>query len=360
VTAIEGKDVVDRWRPDAQLVEFSRTRRTNLRHYGTVTRYSAIMSDGTEREVIHGQALSRRVPATRSADLTIGTAPPLSLGPEGMVMHFLLKAMETGVHGLAFGPERTRTGVKHTREEMTQVASRLSFAGSAHAAHLIADRLEEQTSADLSHMLWTGVSLGAMKGISFSALAPARQRTMVYGHFVVPVAPNPVPRPTAEQLRRYQRTEFGALMRLSAELMWHDVKDRTLRVHENVFRVSRPGLLWRYVSSMPQEPVFQIFTDAWRDAVISGDAGVAASKLPLDRLTTFELFDKDEGGPPEQWREKLKRQIARGTARVIVKHGRHGDAIRLTHQKVRARAIKSIVDAVHAGTPVDELRHPLD
>jgi hypothetical protein len=353
------RETPSRWRPDAALVNFVRTRRSNLRQYGTVTRYAAIMSDGTEREVIHGQALPRRVPETRSVDLTIGTAPPLSLGPEGMVMHFLLKVMEMGVDGLVFGPERSRTDIAVDEDEMREIASRISFPASAHAAHLVADRLADEASTNLDHMLWTGVSLGAMKGITFSALAPERKRTMVYGHFVVPVAPSPLASPTPEQLRRFQRGEFGALMRMSGELLWHDVRDRTIRIHENVLRVSRPGLLMRYARSVSREPVFRIFTEAWREAVVTGDAGIAASTLPLERLTTFELFDKDEGGLPEDWEQKLKRQLGRGTTRLLVKRGRHGDAIRLSHQRERAHAVKDIVRAIQAGTPVDELEHPL-
>jgi hypothetical protein len=346
------------WRPDTSLVAFANTRRTNLRQYGTVTRYAAIMSDDSEREVIHGQALERHKPATRSVDLTMGTAPPLSLGPEGMVMHFLLKMMEMGVDGIVFGPERSRTDLSLDDTELRKIAGQISFPSSAHAAHLVADRLAVESSTDLSHMLWTGVSLGAMKGIMFSALAPERKRTMVYCHFVVPVAPNPIPSPTPEELRRFQRREFGGLMRLSGELLWHDVRDRTVRIHENVLRASGPGLLWRYARSAPGGRVFRIFTEAWREAVVSGDAGRAAVALPIDRLTTFELFETDEGGSPEEWREKLQRQLDSGAARLVIKKGRHTDALRLSHQRGRARAIKAIVRAVHAGTPVVELEHP--
>jgi hypothetical protein len=358
VTTVRGDDLPACW-PDGSLVEFVRTRRTNLRHYGTVTRYAAITSDGTEREVIHGQALERSASATRSVDLTIGTAPPLSLGPEGLVMHFLLKVMEMGVDGLVFGPERSRSDVALDEAEVGEIARRISFASSARAAHLVADRLAVEASTDLSHMLWTGVSLGAMKGIMFSALARERKRTMVYGHFVVPVAPNPIPSPTPAELRQFQWGEFGALIRLSGDLLWHDVRDRTLRIHENVARVSRPGLLWRYARSVPREQVFRVFAAAWRDAVVSGEAGRAAVTLPVDRLTTFELFDRDEGGSPDEWREKLRHQLDGGATRLVVKRGRHTDALRLSHQQERARAIKAVVGAVQAGTPVEQLEHPV-
>ncbi len=341
------------------LVHFARTARTNLRQYGTVTRYAAIMSDGTQREVVHGQALAGRAPSTRSVDLTVGTAPPLSLGPDGLITHFLLKVMERGTDGLVFGPERSRTDVPLDLAEIRGIARRINFASGAQASHLVVDRLSADTSTDLSHMLWTGVSLGAMKGIMFSALGPPRARTIVYGHFVVPVAPNPMPTPTAEQLRRFQRSELGALVRLSSELMVHDVRDRTLKIHENVARASRPGLLWHYASSMPRGQVFRIFTEAWRDAVVSGDAGRAAAALPTDRLTTFELFDRDEGGPPGQWREKLQRQLDAGTTRVVVKRGRHTDALRLSNQRERARAMRAVITAVHSGVPVTDLAHPL-
>jgi hypothetical protein len=98
-----------RWRPNTSLVAFVNTRRTNLRQYGTVTRYAATMSDGTEREVLHGQALERRTPATRSVDLTMGTAPPLSLGPEGMVMHFHPRRSSAGQRGAAAVSPLSRT-----------------------------------------------------------------------------------------------------------------------------------------------------------------------------------------------------------------------------------------------------------
>jgi hypothetical protein len=208
-------------------------------------------------------------------------------------------------------------------------------------------------------MLWAGVSLGAMKGIAFSAMAPARKRAVVYGHFVVPVAPNPVPAPSAADLRRFQRREVGAVMRLSTELLWHDVRDRTLRIHENVVRAMGPGLMLRYVRSIPRDRVFRIFTEAWRDAVITGDAGSTAMTLPSDRLFTFELFDKDDGGSPLEWTPKLRRQMETGNTRVVVRRGRHTDALRLSHQRRRADALKAIVRSVHQGTPVAELKHPL-
>src|SRR5688572_24961078 len=85
----------------AELIGFKLTRRQNLARYGTVTRFRTTMSDGIEREVIHAQALARTKAPTRSVDLTIGTAPPLGTGPEGMIMHFLLKSVEAGIDGVA-------------------------------------------------------------------------------------------------------------------------------------------------------------------------------------------------------------------------------------------------------------------
>jgi hypothetical protein len=359
VTAASAKDLGLHRPSGAKLAVFERTRRKNLRQYGTLTRYRTVMTDGTEREVVHGQSLTRRKAATRAVELTIGTAPPLSLGPEGMVMHFLLKSMEMGIDGLVFGPERSQSDIPRRSPRVREIASRVSFIESARASHLIANRLSAETSADLRHMLWAGLSLGAMKGITFAAMAPEWKRTMVYAHFVVPVCPEPMPAPTSMELRRFQRTEMGAMMRLSYELMWHDMRDRNFGVHPNVLRVYRPGLAMRYAQSTPRDSVFQIFTEAWRDEVISGVVGVAASTLPTDRLTTFELFDKDEGGRPDAWQRKLRRQLAAGTTRLVVKRGRHTDALRLSHQRGRARAMYRVVRAVRAGTPVEELTHPI-
>ena len=151
---------------------------------------------------------------------------------------------------------------------------------------------------------------------------------------------------------------MGALLRLSTELVWHDVRDRTWRIHQNVVRAMGPGLMMRYARSMPRDRVFRMFTEAWRDAVITGDAGTEAMALPTDRLFTFELFDKDGGGLPNDWMPKLRSQLETGNTHVVVRHGRHTDALRLSHQRGRARALKTIVQAVHRGTPVDELVHP--
>src|SRR5690242_13406182 len=85
------------WAFDSHLVGFEKSDGRNAFGYGTVIRYRAVMSDGVERDVIHGQALDRRKPRGRSTDLTMCSAPPLSMGTEGMMMHFLLKSMEMGV-----------------------------------------------------------------------------------------------------------------------------------------------------------------------------------------------------------------------------------------------------------------------
>ena len=358
MTVASNAVAADPWQPTATLVDLRRTKRSNVREFGTITRYAAVMSDDTEREVIHAQTLKRLRSPQSSVPLTIGTAPPLSLGPEGLGMHFLLKSMQLGVDAVLFGPERSRMDITD-EAAMRAVASTMSFPSSAHAAHLIADRLALEASGDLSHMLWTGVSLGAIKGLTFCALAPSHNRTMVYSHFVVPAAPKPIAAPTKDELRQFMRGEFGAMMRLSAELMLHDVRDRTILVHENIARLSRPGLMWRYARSTPRDRVSRLFTEAWRTAVVTGDAGQAARRLPLDRLATFELYDLDAAGSPDDWSDIVEPLTARGTVAVVVNHGRHTDALRLSHQRDRARAIRRVVRDVQAGIPVEELEHPL-
>lgn len=347
------------WSFDTTLVACDRRQRKNLPRYGTVTRYRTVMSDDIERDVIYGQALDRLKPAARSVDLTMGTAPPLSLGNEGMVMHFLLKSLEMGIDAVIFGPERTRHDQPMSRDESREMARRISLPSSAHAAHAIADRLGESTGGDLSTMLWAGISLGSLKGILFGALAPARNRTMAYSHFVAPVCPNPMEPPTDEEYRRWMRSEMGAMARVSAELMWKDVRKRTFSVHPDVLRMVRPGLIARYARSMPRSRVFRPFTAEWRNAVASGVAGIGATWLPTSRLATFELFDGDEGAPAGEWQEKLAPHLAAGTTKIVINRGRHADSTRLSFQKRRARAIKSVISAIYAGVPVDELVHPL-
>jgi hypothetical protein len=270
-------------------------------------------------------------------------------------MHFLLKSMEAGLDGIVFGPELCSP---HLGEHAARaIAGQVSFPASAHVAHLVCDRLALDTSTDLSHMLWTGVSLGAMKGISFAALAPLRGRTMVYSHFVVPASPNPQPLPDADGLRRFQRAELGALARLSAELLAHDMRDRMFRINGNVLRAVRPGLMYRYAQSVPRDSVSRIFTEAWRAAVCSGDAGVAAAALPRNRMATFELFDDDDAGPVDEWRATLGAVLS-DNVRLVVKRGRHTDALRLKHQQDRGRHIGRMLRAVRDGVAVDDLPHP--
>jgi hypothetical protein len=271
-------------------------------------------------------------------------------------MHFLLKSMEVGIDGIVFGPERSAADVANG-DEIRRLASGLSFHATAHAAHLVCDRLATDTSAPLQTMLWTGVSLGAMKGIAFASLAPSRGRTMAYSHFVVPASPFPRAVPTVEESRRFTRTELGAMMRLSSELIAHDMRSRMFQVNQNVARAARPGLMWRYARSVRRDSVSSIFTDGWRTAVVSGEAGVAATRLPRERLATFELFDRDDAGPVDVWRERLGAAVG-DKLRVVVKRGRHTDAMRLSHQIDRSRRIRSIVRQINDGVPVDDLRHP--
>jgi pimeloyl-ACP methyl ester carboxylesterase len=345
-------DLERRWSPQVALTSVAVTRRTNHRNFGTVTRYAVTTDDGVELEVIHGQSSVRR---DLPVHLTIGTAPPLSLGPEGLIMHFLLKSMETGLDGIAFGPERA----ERTRDvdAIRACAGQMSFPRTAHVSHLVCDRLAAMTSTDLGHMLWTGVSLGAMKGMAFAAFAPERDRRMVYSQFVVPVCPFPEPLPSAEELRRFSRGELGAMVRLSSGLVAHDMRRRMFSVNPNVLRAVRPGLMARYARSMPRDSVSSIFTEAWRTAVVSGDGGVAATRLPADRLATFELFDHDEGGRADAWRLRLEGKLG-GSIRVIVKRGRHTDAMRLSNQTSRARHIGRVLRQLRDGVPVEELSHP--
>jgi hypothetical protein len=340
--------------PTIGLVDVALTRRTDHPRFGSISRYSVTTDDGMEREVIHG-----RSSATKPGSpfhLTIGTAPPLSLGPEGVVMHFLMKAMESGLDGIVFGPERSHPDITDD-DQMRQLASTLTFGSTAHVSHLVCDHLAETTSADLGHMLWTGVSLGAMKGIAFSAAAPSAGRRMVYSHFVVPVCPYPIDPPSDEDLKRFNRSELGAMVRLSSELLAHDMRSRVFRLNQNVARALRPGLMVRYARSIPRDSVSNIFTAGWRDAVVSGDAGVAASTLPTESLATFELFDLDEGYTTEDWTRRLGDRLG-DRVRIIERHGRHTDALRLSHQNDRGRHLGRLLREVRAGVPLDELAHP--
>ncbi len=355
-----GSDPAFRQDSTAELIGLELTRRRNFARYGTVTRFRTMMSDGIEREVIHAQALARTKASIRSVDLTIGTAPPLGAGPDGMIMHFLLKSMEAGIDGIAFGPERSRSDLKLGPADRALIATRLSLPNSAHAAHAVAARLAAEQGVDLSHMLWNGISLGAVKGIAFATLAPTYQRTMVYSHFVAPICPNPEPVASKRDVRRFMIGELGAMFRSTAELMMSDLGNRRLRVHADVARMLGPGLMSRYAKSTPRDSVTRTFAEAWRIAVVSGDAGTMGNRLPLDRLTTFELFDRDQGSPSDAWREKLDRQISAGTTRVVLSRGRHSDAARLSFQRKRARALADIIYQVNAGIPVAELAHPYE
>ncbi|MGD9795175.1 MAG: hypothetical protein AB7V43_17020, partial [Acidimicrobiia bacterium] len=324
----------------ATVMHMEVTGQKNLRRYGTVTRYRTLMSDGTEREVIHGQSLTGRKHNAGPLPLTLVTAPPLSLGPDGMVMHFLLRSMEGGLDGLVFGPERSRSDVDVSAVDRRRIADSLTLPNSAQAAHRLADHLAQHHSVDLRHVVWVGISLGAIKGILFSALAPSFDRTVVYSHFVAPVCPAPMAAPTEAEYRRFLFGELGALFRTSGELIAKDVRDRTIGIHENVMRIARPGLLMRYARSAPRDSAFHMFTTAWREAIVNGDAGRGARSLPLERLTTFELFDRDSGSPVEQWREQLRRQLRSGSCRLVVEHGLHTDAVRLSNQAKRAKAVE--------------------
>jgi hypothetical protein len=348
------------WQNDLHLVELEPTRETTIDGRGTIVRYRAITSDDIEREVIHGIAGNGDDRRRSSTPLTIASSPPLSLGPEGMIMHSLLHSMQLGLDGIVFGPERSRRDIQSTIAERRQIADRLSFPATAEAHHLIADELAQRTGVDLGHMLWRGTSLGAMKGMHFAARAAHYGRTMVYSQFVVPVCPNPMPKPSEAQLRRFMFTELGATFRAAQELVWKDVRSRTTGIHRDITRLVRPGLLPRYLRSAPRDSVFRMFTSAWRDQVVTGDAGIAASLLPRERLATVELFDRDEGSPPLEWRARLADQLEAGTTRMIVKSGRHTDAVRLSHQKRRAGEVKAVLAQLDRGVPIGELTHPHD
>jgi hypothetical protein len=183
---------------------------------------------------------------------------------------------------------------------------------------------------------------------------------MVHSQFVVPVAPEPLATPSEAELRSFILAELGAGFRAAGEIVWKDVRRRTVGVHRDITRLARPGLLPRYARSMPRDSEFRMFTSAWQAQVVTGDAGIAAGLLPVDRLATFELFDRDQGSFPDVWRLKLRRHIASGQTKLVVVSGRHADAIRLSHQKRRARAFKLLLGDMDRGVPVEELGHPLD
>jgi hypothetical protein len=342
------------WAPGIQLVEVEPTRRTDHGRYGTIERYRVLTDDGIEREVIHGRSTTRR--DRGPVHLTVGTAAPLSLGPEGPVMHSLLKAMERGLDGIVFGPERSPDHVTD-HAEVERLASTMSFPMCAHVSHLVCDHLAETTSTDLSNMLWMGVSLGAMKGLTFAAFAPVRRRRVVYAQFVVPVCPFPQAPPTEEELKRFTRGERGAMVRLSAGLLAHDMRSRMFQLNQNVARALRPGLTMRYLRAMPRDSVSNLFTEGWRDAVVSGDAGVAASRLPAGELATFELYDRDEGYTTADWRRRLG-DVVGDRVLIVEKRGRHTDALALPNQNERERNIGRVVRAIRQGVPIEEIEHP--
>ncbi|MET0144900.1 MAG: hypothetical protein ABW328_08965 [Ilumatobacteraceae bacterium] len=344
--------------PELSVVDLQPTSRRTV-PLGTVTRYRATTSDGLEREIVHGQVRPAFRPAARSADLTVGTAAPLSVGPDGMMMHLLLRTMDLGVDVVVFGPERGPSDQHIGREERQRLAGQLSLPRSAVAAHVIADRLAAETGSDMSTMLWTGISLGAIKGILFAALAPRHGRALAYGHFTVPVCPQPMDAPDDRQMRRYVFGELGAMFRASGELAWKDMRDRSLAMPANVMRVAQPGLLTRYLRSAPQGSEFKMFTSAWQQVIVNGDVGIAAAGLPRDRPTTYELFDRDNGNPPDVWTRVLADQTAEGSARIVIRHGRHSDAVRLSHQRWRGVLLRRVIDQVHCGTPPDQITHPL-
>jgi len=345
-----------RWSPSAGLSSVERLRNTNHRDFGTVTRYRVVSDEGLQREVIHGRSTAAREGSL--IHLTVGTAPALSLGPEGPIMHGLLKTMEAGLDGLVFGPERSAPGIDDT-DEIARLADGLTFAASAHVAHLICDHLTKTTSIDLGHMFWTGVSLGAMKGLVFAALAPERGRTMVHSQFIVPVCPFPRERPDEDEVRRFERDEMGAIVRLGAELLAHDVRSRMFGLNWSVAKAVRPGLTARYARAQLRDDESAVFTEGWRMQAVSGDSGVAAAHLPLDRLATFELFDLDEGYDTGEWERRLAHHLG-DRIRIIERHGRHSDAMRLRYQRERGRRIGRVARQIRAGVPIAELTHPME
>lgn len=358
-TALECQPADARWRarPTLELVEQVSER--SIRGKGTVTRYRVVTDDGLQRHVFHARALDRLRPEHRPIPLTLGTSAPLSLGPEGAVMHFALRTIERGLDVLIIGPERADRERANDLDDVAAIAAGVGFPTTARAGHLIADHLAAETGADLRHMLWTGISLGAMKGLHFAALAPEFGRTVVYGQFTVPVSPEPMDAPTGADMRRFMRGEAPAMARMARELILKDLRDRTLRIHQNIARLSDPWLVSRYLRSTPLDKEFRIFTEAWKRNVVTGDAGTAARMLPADRLATLELYDRDEGGHPDAWRAALGDRLDGANLRLMVRRGRHTDAMRLTEQNHRAKMIWRVIDQIDRGVPVSELEHPL-
>jgi hypothetical protein len=370
------------WQFGNSIVYFRRTGQQNLPPYGTVTAYAVGMTDGTERVLIHGQSLTRP-PMSSIEPLTIATTPSLSLGPEGISMHFMLTMMKQGVDGILFGPERARKDLGMGEDGQREVASRLSLPSSADAMHKMADRLAEERGIDLGSLLWGGISLGAIKGLAFAALGPDHNRRISYGHFAVPVRPNPAPVPTEREFRRFALAEAPATLRFAGGVVLRDIRKarqqmradlrrhrqpaelmrdmvNPLRLHMDIARMLVPGGLARhYAHSFPRDPEFKIFTLGWLRAIATGDAGVAAQHLPLDQMFTLELFNQDQGGTYAEWAEKTTLQRAAGSTYVIEEQGKHSDALNLAHQQKRAGWLKSVIRRLQAGVPIEEIAHPL-
>jgi hypothetical protein len=143
---------------------------------------------------------------------------------------------------------------------------------------------------------------------------------------------------------------------MSSELMWKDLRDRSFPIHLDVLRVLRPPLSAHYGRSVSPSGQRRLCVHEWQREVTSGVVGHAAELLPAGRLTTFELFAGD--GFESSWRQRLAAPIAAGTTRVIVEAGRHSDAVRLSAQRRRAGFMRSVIESLDSGTPIDELVHP--
>lgn len=345
------------WRLDVELDVFERTRVERFGRYGAVTRYRTVTTDRLERSVIYAQARRRRRSAA-SVDLTLGTAPPMGIGTDGMMTHFMLKAVEGGLDVVLFGPERVRRQLPGHADRVREVVSNISLPGSAHALHLIADEVARAHATDLTHMLWSGVSLGALKGILFNVLAPTHGRVMVYSHYAAPVCPDPVQPPTDREYRRWKMQQLGSVARVTSELMWNDLRKNAFPIHFDVMRLIRPTLTAHYGRSAPLGGggAKRLCVPEWQKEVTSGVAGLAAHLLPEGRLTTFELFEGD--GSADSWRKKLAAPITAGTTVVTVHPRPHGDAVRLSLQRRRLAYLTTVMKAIDSGTPVEELTHP--
>jgi hypothetical protein len=126
----------------------------------------------------------------------------------------------------------------------------------------------------------------------------------------------------------------------------------------NVAKALRPGLLVRYAQAQPRDSESRSFTEGWRTQAVSGEAGLAASRLPVDRLALIELFDGDEGYERGEWQRRLGDRLG-DRIRVVERHGRHTDALRLSSQRRRGREIGRVVRQIRAGASVEELDHPV-